>query len=63
MIDLDALKAAGLNSRENSERLLAAHRETPAQTATERTADDWVLMRGRRWMTSPTSNNSRGRTA
>ena len=26
MIDLDALKAAGLNSHENSERLLAEHR-------------------------------------
>ena len=49
MIDLDALKAAGLNSRENSERLLAAHRETLAQTAAERTADDWVLMP--RWLT------------
>jgi len=26
VIDLDALKAAGLNSHENSERLLAEHR-------------------------------------
>lgn len=26
MIDLDAIKAAGLNSRENSERLLVEHR-------------------------------------
>lgn len=31
MIDLDALKAAGLNSRENSERLLAEHRAQRAR--------------------------------
>lgn len=49
MIDLDALKAAGLNSRENSERLLARHRESLAQTTAERMADDWVLMP--RWLT------------
>ena len=48
VIDLDALKAAGLNSRENSERLLAAHRESLAQTAGDRTLDDWVLMP--RWL-------------
>jgi hypothetical protein len=30
VIDLDALKAAGLNSRENSERLLAEHRARQA---------------------------------
>lgn len=49
MIDLDALKAAGLNSREHSEQLLARHRQSLAQTADERTADDWVLMP--RWLT------------
>lgn len=30
MIDLDALKAAGLNSQENSERLLAEHKAREA---------------------------------
>lgn len=31
MIDLDALKAAGLNSQKNSERLLAEHKARQAQ--------------------------------
>lgn len=58
MIDLDALKAAGLNSRENSERLLARHRESLAQTADERTADDWVLMP--RWLTEAEATYAQG---
>lgn len=58
MIDLDALKAAGLNSRENSERLLARHRASLAQTAAERTADDWVLMP--RWLTVQEATYAQG---
>ncbi len=43
MIDLDALKAAGLNSRENSERLLAEHHAHEAAASCEdcRMATTW----------------------
>lgn len=57
-IDLDALKAAALNSRENSERLLARHRESQAQRGPERTADDWVLMP--RWLTEQEATYAQG---
>lgn len=46
MIDLDALKAAGLNSQENSERLLAAHR---ARQAAANCYDCSMAAKGQFW--------------